>query len=69
MRRLKKELWPYKVTYGVDDSNIKIDKIEQWLGETMGAFKGQWNAVYQYNYTDFYFRDSDDMLMFKLRWV
>lgn len=69
MRILKKELWPYKVEYGVDNSTIKIDEIEQWLGETMGAFKSQWNAVYQYNSTDFYFRHSDDMLMFTLRWI
>ena len=69
MRILKKELWPYKVKYGKDESSIEITKVEQWLGETMGPFRSQWNAVYQYNSTDFYFRDSDDMLMFKLRWV
>ena len=69
MRILKKELWPYKVRYDVDDSRSKIDDVEQWLGETMGPFRHQWNAVYQYNSTDFYFRDGDDMLMFQLRWV
>lgn len=69
MRQLKKELWPYKVRYGVDESMPKIDEVEQWLGKTMGAFKGQWNAVYLYDCTDFYFRDSGDMLMFTLRWI
>lgn len=69
MRVLKKELWPYKVQFGKDESSVEITKVEQWLGETMGPFKGRWNAVYQYNSTDFYFRDSDDLLMFQLRWV
>jgi hypothetical protein len=68
MRILKKELWPYKTNYGVDDSNLKIDKIEYWLGENIGAFKSQWNAVYHSNSTDFYFREPDDLMMFKLTW-
>lgn len=68
MRILKKELWPFKTRYGVDDSNPRIDDIERWLGENLGAFKSQWNAVYQSNYTDFYFCEADDMMMFKLTW-
>jgi len=69
MRVLKKELWPYKTRYGVDDTTMKIDEIEKWLGENLGAFKSQWNAVYQSNCTDFYFREQDDLMMFRLTWA
>ena len=69
MRVLKKELWPYKVEFGKNESSADITNIEQWLGETMGVFKHQWNVVYQYDSTDFYFRDNNDMLMFTLRWI
>jgi hypothetical protein len=64
MRTLKKELWPHKV-------NIKhthLDEIEIWLGKTLGPFKEQWNAVYRYNSTDFYFKQGQDATMFMLRW-
>ena len=69
MRRLKKELWPHKVAIGVDDTNMKIDEIETWLGNTCGAFKNRWNAVYQHNRTDYYFRNGKDAVMFTLRWA
>ncbi len=68
MRQLKKELWPYKVRYGVDDSNIKIIEVENWLGENLGVFKDRWNVVYQFSHTDFYFRHGRDATMFMLRW-
>jgi hypothetical protein len=68
MRQLKKELWPYKVRYGVDDSNIKIIEVENWLGENLGVFKDRWNVVYQFSHTDFYFRNGRDATMFMLRW-
>jgi hypothetical protein len=68
MRILKKELWPHKITMGVNDSTMDIDKIETWLGEYLGAFKTSWNAVYHYNSTDFYFRTGEDALLFKLKW-
>jgi hypothetical protein len=66
MRVLKKELWPYKIKIGQDESNVKITEIEQWLGETLGTFKSQWNVVYQFDSTDFYFRTRDDAVLFKL---
>lgn len=68
MRELKKELWPYKVAVNVDDTTMEIDKIETWLGEHYGVFKDRWNAVYQYNRTDYYFRSGSDATMFSLRW-
>jgi hypothetical protein len=68
MRVLKKELWPYKVTVNVDDTTMKIDKIELWLGKTHGAFRDRWNAVYQHNRTDYYFRQGKDATMFSLMW-
>ena len=68
MRQLKKELWPSKVVVNVDDTNMKIDEIEQWLGNTYGAFKDRWNAVYQSNRTDYYFRNQKDANWFAMRW-
>ena len=69
MRILKKELWPHKIELDVsDDTGDKIYDIEIWLGENLGSFKGQWNAVYKHNGTDFYFREGRDATMFALRW-
>jgi hypothetical protein len=48
---------------------MKIDKIETWLGDTYGAFKDQWNAVYQPGRTDYYFRHGADATLFALKWV
>ncbi len=52
----------------MDDSDPKIDDIEIWLGENLGAFKSKWNAVYGNRCTDFYFRSGQDALLFALRW-
>ena len=68
MRRLKKELWPNKVVVDVDDTMMKIDDIELWLGESYGAFRERWNAVYQHNRTDYYFRNEKDAMWFTLKW-
>lgn len=68
MRQLKKELWPFRVAVNVDDTMMKIDEIESWLGNTYGAFKDQWNAVYQHNRTDYYFRNNQDATYFALKW-
>lgn len=68
MRVLKKSLWPAKITLSVDDSDPKIDDIEIWLGENLGAFKSKWNTVYSNRYTDFYFRSEQDAFLFALRW-
>jgi hypothetical protein len=68
MRELRKELWPNKVAINVDDTNMKIDEIETWLGNTYGAFRERWNAVYQYNRTDYYFRNQKDANWFAMRW-
>lgn len=67
-RRLRKELWPHQVTV---NSDLKKDiiEIEIWLGNQLGTFKGRWNVVYQFNRTDFYFRDQGDATLFALRWA
>lgn len=69
MRHLKKELWPSKVAVNVDDTDIRIDDIEAWLGDTYGAFRHRWNAVYQSNQTDYYFRNQKDANWFAMRWL
>ncbi len=66
MRRLKKELWPVKITVDKPEST---DDIYYWLGDHLGVFKGRWNAVYQHNCTDFYFRNEKDAVLFSLRWA
>ena len=66
MRILKKELWPCRVA--IDTDGDKITEIETWLGENLGCITDQWNVVYQYNKTDFYFREAQEATMFALRW-
>ncbi len=65
MRRLKKELWPAKVT--IDNREI-AEQVELWLGNSFGAFKDRWNVVYHFEKTDYYFRNDKDALMFSLKW-
>jgi hypothetical protein len=48
---------------------MKIDDVEAWLGQMLGAFKDQWNAVYHANNTDYYFRNGQDATLFALRWA
>jgi hypothetical protein len=69
MRTLKKQLWPHCVKLDVDGTRMKIDDVEAWLGQKLGAFKDQWNAVYHYNSTDYYFRNGQDATLFALRWA
>ena len=68
MRQLKQELWPYKVKVNSDNTK-DITPVELWLGEQFGTFKGRWIIVYQYNHTDFYFRNRADAVMFSLKWA
>lgn len=68
MRRLKKELWPFKVTLNSDQKD-NINPVEVWLGETFGMVTGRWNVVYRFNCTDFYFRNAQDASYFSLRWL
>jgi hypothetical protein len=56
------------VNLGVDDTGMKIDNVEIWLGKHLGSFKDQWNAVYHHNSTDFYFKEGKDATLFALRW-
>lgn len=67
-RRLRKELWPHRVTVNSDNKK-DITEIEIWLGHQLGTFKGRWNVVYRFNGTDFYFRDQGDATLFALKWA
>ena len=69
MRTLKKSLWPHRVTLPIDDTGMKIDRVEAWLAEQLGAFRDQWNAVYGHSKTDYYFRDAGTATLFALRWT
>lgn len=68
MRQLKRELWPFKIKMDCREWSNQMNEIEIWLGEELGPFKSNWNAVYNSNYTDFYFKSNDDAVMFKLMW-
>lgn len=65
MRRLKKELWPCKISV---PGELDPYDVEIWLGENCGSIKNRWNVVYNFSTVDYYFRDNQDMLMFALRW-
>lgn len=67
MRVLKKELWPCCVRVNSDNTK-DITPVELWLGQQFGTFKGRWHVVYQYNYTEFYFKNQRDANWFALRW-
>jgi hypothetical protein len=65
MRRLKKELWPYKTKVNLLHSTREV---EEWLDKTLGAFKGKWNVVQQSTCIEYYFKQDRDLTMFMLRW-
>lgn len=66
MRRLKKELWPHKTKLNLLHSTTEV---EEWLGKTLGKFKGEWNVVYQNTSIEYYFKQDRDLTMFMLRWA
>jgi hypothetical protein len=65
MRRLKKELWPHKTKLNLLHSTTEV---EEWLGKTLGIFKGKWNVVYHSNCIEYYFKQDRDLTMFMLKW-
>lgn len=67
MRRLKKELWPHCVPLN-NDHRDQITAVEIWLGQQFGTYRGRWNVVYQFNRTDFYFKNTTDATLFALKW-
>lgn len=69
MRELKKELWPYRISLNSELKNDILLPIELWLGEHLGKFQIRWNVVYNYNGTDFYFKNQEDATLFALRWA
>lgn len=68
MRILKKEIWPHKVKVNPENTE-DVTAIEIWLGKMLGTFRGRWNVVYQHNYTEFYFKQEGDAVMFALKWA
>lgn len=65
-RKLKQELWPHMIKI---NHSTQCGEIETWLSQTLGVFKGHWNVVYNYDSTDFYFRNERDAVYFALRWT
>jgi hypothetical protein len=60
--------WPYRITvHELKTGNM--DTVEDWLDQNVGVFREQWNTVYFYNYSDFYFRDAGHATLFALRWT
>lgn len=65
MRKLKREIWHHCIT--ITDPRL-AEQVDTWLGLNMGRFKQRWNVVYNYQSTDYYFKDSKDAIIFALRW-
>ena len=71
-RRMKKSIWPEIVTLEEDEDSkgvIVSDSrqfIEDWLTENI---TGRWYTVYHYRSTDYYFTNSNEATLFRLRWT
>lgn len=63
MRILNKKYWPVSVVLGEPQyRGDKADDIYIWCREN---FNNQWQCI---GYT-YYFRNAEDAMMFKLRWI
>jgi hypothetical protein len=70
MRTLKKELWPHKISIKHTSDGLNRDTVAaEWLIKKMGTFKGRWTVVYTFDTADYYFKDSNDAVLFSLRWT
>lgn len=67
VRRLKKEIWPYKITVNYPADSQIID-IELWLIEKFGERRNKWNVVYGFYKSDFYFKEESMLTFFAMRW-
>lgn len=65
MRKLKKSIWPHKVTIK-DKTDAGVIDAAIWLNQ-MGI-KGRWNFMLLFDGVDFYFKDGKDATLFALRW-
>ena len=67
MRKLKKSIWPHKVTIK-DKTDAGVIDAAIWLNQ-MGIYKGRWNFILLFGSVEFYFKDEKDAVFFKLRWA
>ena len=67
-RILNKKHWPHKISL-TTEQRATIDDILEWLGEHVGSHADQWNIVYQWRCTHFYFKNSRDAMWFSMRWL
>ena len=64
MRKLKKSIWPHKVTIKTGDGGIDA---AIWLNQ-MGIKGRRWNFILLFGSVEFYFKDGEDATLFALRW-
>lgn len=67
MRKLKKSIWPHKVTIKDKTGDGGINAAI-WLNQ-MGIYKGRWNFIILFGSVEFYFKDGKDATLFALRWA
>ena len=68
MRRLNKKYWPHRVVLKSKNYD-EFDEMRAWLHNKMPE-RDQWQVVNGVNVDqfDFYFKSSNDAMMFSLRW-
>lgn len=68
MRELKKDIWPYRLCLEVGSDDLMSDQISAWIKDHMGFRFKDWYS-YTFDRTTIYaFRDSEAMMVFKLKW-
>jgi hypothetical protein len=71
-RRMKKAIWPEIVTLEEQEGSTGViigdsrQFIEDWLTENI---TGRWYTVCHYKSTDYYFTNSSEATVFRLRWA
>jgi hypothetical protein len=68
MRRLKKQLWPERVTLPSPETADRVIDIEAWLESRIGKNVVSWTVVHRYGLADYYFRNQADATVFALKW-
>jgi len=65
MRRLKHEIWPYTITL----SEKKSKEAEKWCKDNIGMrFRAWYSYTTDRDTRTYAFKDTDTLLVFKLKW-
>lgn len=69
MRKLKHDVWPCQINLKIRQNDKIDDEIFKWCNETIGLRFKNWFS-YSYGVEDrlYAFKDSETLLVFKLKW-